>query len=124
MSAKHYLAALTLLTSALAQAADVSSVSARGHTIHVGDTEDSVFKVLKDMDMVSQDIQKVSTGLMLTKRYKVQGKTLSLMFACPTAEGPYRVASIDADEHTVSIPNAATKSLLTSAKAFEATSLY
>lgn len=122
MKAKLYLAALPFLTTALAQAADVSSVTARGHTITVGDTADSVFAVLKEKDMVGQDIQKVPTGLKLTKRYKVQGKSFVLVFSRPAAEGPYRVASIDADLPPA--PSNATKNLLASAKAFEATSFY
>lgn len=124
MKARHLVAALTLLASTLTQAADVSSVTARGRTISVGDTADSVFAVLKEKDMVSQDIQKVPTGLRLTKRYKVQGKSFALVFSRMAAEGPYRVASIDADQPTAATSNGATKSRLTSAKAFEASDFY
>jgi len=122
MKAKLYLAALSLSLASLAQAADVPSVTARGHTITVGDSADSVFAVLKEKDMVSQDIQKVSTGLKLTKRYKVQGKSFALAFSRPAAEGPYRVVSIDADLPLA--PNSATKNLLTSAKAFETSGFF
>lgn len=121
MKTRYYVAALTFSLASLAHSAQVSSVTARGHTINVGDTADSVFAVLKEKDMVSQDIQKISTGLKLTKRYKVQGKGFILVFSRPAAEGPYRVASIDADQPT---PSATTKNLLTSAKAFEASDFF
>lgn len=122
MQAKPYIAAFSLFLASLAQAADVPSVTARGHTISVGNTADSVFAVLKENDMVSQDIQKVSTGLKLTKRYKVQGKSFALVFSRPVAEGPYRVVSIDADLPPA--PSSATKNFLTSAKAFETSDFF
>lgn len=75
MSAKHYLVALTFLTSALAQAASVSSITAREHTITVGDTADGVFKVLKEKDMVNQDVEKTEDGLRLTCGHTIKSDT-------------------------------------------------
>ena len=123
MKARHIVGALTFLTSTLAHAAVVSSVTARGHTIYVGDTADSVFKVLKEKDMVNQDVEKTEDGLRVTKRYRVQDKAFVLVFV-RSRQGGYVVSRIDDRSTTPTSAVSATKNLLTSAKAFEATSFY
>jgi hypothetical protein len=125
MKPKHYLAVLACAAASFAQGADNSSVIARGHKISVGDTADSVFAALKKEDMVSQDAEKTTNGLKLTKHYKVDGKAFVLVFARTGTEGPYTVTGIDSG--TTSALGGATTAKggsLTSAKAFEATDFY
>jgi hypothetical protein len=125
MKPKHFAATLVFAIASLAEAGDVPSVVARGHKIAIGDTADSVFAVLKKEDMVSQDVEKFSTGLKLTKRYKVDGRSFGLVFARAGMEGPYTVARIDAQSNTAPSSNPGTTSnLIASTKAFEATDFY
>lgn len=125
MKTKHCLVAVSLATTSLAFGANVSSVIARGHKISVGDTADSVFASLKKEDMVSQDIEKATTGLILTKHYKVEGKRFILVFSRLGAEGPYAVIKIDSDTSPAPAGATATKgNTLTTIKTFEASNFY
>jgi hypothetical protein len=88
-------AVLALAFSSCAQAAGVPSITARGQKISVGDTADSVFAVLKQADLVNQDVEKTSDGLRVIKRYRVQGKAFVLVFV-RGRQGGYVVSRIDA----------------------------
>ncbi|CAN7659802.1 hypothetical protein [Duganella sp. LjRoot269] len=125
MKYEHCLAVLAFAVTSFAHAVDTSNVIARGHKISVGDSADSVFSVLKKEDMVSQDIEKVTNGLKLTKRYSVNGKSFTMIFARTGAEGPYMVTRIDVEGSPTLGSSTVTKgSSLASAKAFEGTEFY
>ena len=72
-------------------------VSIRGETIKIGDTSDQVFKILKDSDLMSQDISKdpkIPNSLLVVKRYEVNGQKFTIHFSRIKDPGPYKVIKI------------------------------
>jgi hypothetical protein len=83
-----------------ANALESTSVSVRGKIIRVGDTADNVFSVLKQADMVKQDVKPDAAhpgSLFLTKYYKTNGTTFTLSFARQGGAGPYVVTKVSID---------------------------
>ena len=100
LSLALFLVTLTVTWQA-AFASEVNSVTIRGQKIKVGDTADQVFGVLRQSDLVSQDVGKDPrnpSSLALTKNYKVDGKTFTVSFARVVDPGPYVVTKIVIDE--------------------------
>lgn len=129
MKLKHAVAVIAFALTANAGAKDTISVSARGHTIKLGDTADSVFAVLKKEDMTGQDVGKdpsMPGSMLLTKRYKIGSNSFTLTFARAVDPGAYVVTKIDASEPP-GRPGAApveTTNLLPTTKAFEASDFF
>lgn len=125
MKLKHAVAVIAFSLTAHAGAKDTNSVSARGHTINVGDTADSVFAVLKREDLTGQDVGKDPSkpgSMLLTKRYKVGTNSFTLTFARANDPGPYVVTRIDANEAPgrPGVAPVQSTSMLPTSKAFEA----
>ena len=89
------------ITCQAAFAGEVNSVTIRGQKVMVGDTADQVFSLLRQADLISQDVgkdPKNPSSLVLTKYYKVEGRTFTVSFARVVDPGPYLVTKIVINE--------------------------
>lgn len=89
-----------LMLALQANALESASVSVRGKIIKVGDTADNVFSVLKQADMIKQDVQPDTAypgSLLLTKYYKTNGTAFTLTFARQGGTGSYVVTKVNVD---------------------------
>lgn len=89
-----------VLGAVVSYAADVASIKVRGKAITINDTADQVFEILKESDIVDQEVRKDPNNpnsLLVVKNYKVNGKIFTLFFARVQDPGPYRVIRITAD---------------------------
>ena len=78
-------------------ASEVNSLSIRRETIKTGDTSDQVFKILKNSDMVSQNISKdpkISDSFLIVENYEVNGQKFTIHFSRIKDPGPYKVIKI------------------------------
>lgn len=99
MKLKHSLVlTASILFMGPVSSSESDSVSVRRHRISKGNTADSVFAVLKDSDMLGQNIESDSQhpgSLRVAKRYRVDGTTFMLVFTRERDPGPYVVSGID-----------------------------
>jgi hypothetical protein len=72
-------------------------LTVRGKPIRVGMTSDDVVAILKNSEMVEQEVKAdpaLAGSLLLTKQYNAGGKHFTLVLARGTMPGPYLVRSI------------------------------
>lgn len=80
---------------------EVNSITIREHKVKIGDSVDQIFGVLRQGDLISQDVGKDSknpSSLALTKHYKVGGVTFSVSLAHVVDPGPYVLTGFVIDE--------------------------
>lgn len=73
------------------------ALTVRGKPIRVGMTSDDVVAILKNSEMVEQEVKAdpaLAGSLLVTKQYKADGKSFTLVMARSTTPGPYLEHSI------------------------------
>lgn len=81
-----------------AKAAEVDQIRVRGKIVHVGQTADTFFSIVKPSDVTNQTVGEdpgVRNSLRVSKNVEVEGKQFAVTLVRQNYSGPYVIESID-----------------------------